>query len=101
MELGTRFVNGQVVELIARLGMHNWRLSDDERFFLQRYIYLSVLEAFRTLGIRYTEQDPLLHAERVLPQQVPEFLRIPAIPEPVEDATQAIQIPIERLNGQH
>ena len=92
MELGSRFINGQVVELMARLGMHNWRLSDDERFFLHRYVYLSVLEAFRTLGIRYTEQDPLRKTDDVLPSRdLPELLRVMQIPND-PDMTEVVQI---------
>lgn len=99
MELRSRFVNAQVAEMMARLGMHSWRLSDDERFFMHRYLYLSVLETFRTLGIPYTEQDKVLPTENAMPLQVPEFMRIPAIPPPGEDNTEALQIPIQETNG--
>jgi len=102
-DLGSRFINGQIVEYLARLGMHNWRLSDDERFFLHRYLYLSTLEAFRTLGIRYTEQDRLIPPERVFPDRLPEGLRLPPVAPIIqpfeEDHTQLIQIPVEETNG--
>lgn len=71
MEIGSRQVNAQVVEYLARLGMHNWRLSDDERFFLHRYVYLSTLEALKTVGIRYTEQDKLLPVESEETEVIP------------------------------
>ncbi len=97
VELGSRFINAQIVEYLARLGMHNWRLSDDERFFLHRYLYLSTLEAFRTLGIRYIEQDPLLKTDGIIPQQVPDLLRVPTIPP--EDITEIVPMLLKESNG--
>src|SRR5438045_2450483 len=101
MELGSRFINAQVVEYLAQLGMHNWRLSEDERFFLHRYLYLSTLEAFKTLGIRYTEQDPLVPTERVFPDRLPEGLRLPVIPvlRFEDDHTEIISLPLKETNG--
>jgi len=101
VELRSRYINAQIVEYLARLGMHTWRLSEDERFFLHRYLYLSTLEAFRTLGIPYTEQDPPLPTESVIPQQVPELLRVPTIATLHEDDTQVIPMPIRETNGRH
>jgi hypothetical protein len=103
MELGSRFINGQVVEYLAKLGWHNWRLSEDERFFIHRYLYLSTLEAFRTLGIRYTEQDQLIPPNEVFTDRLPEGLRLPPVAPLVlpfeEDHTGIIQLPIQETNG--
>lgn len=99
MELGSRFINAQVAETMARLGMHTWRLSDDERFFMHRYLYLSVLETFRILGIPYREQDPVLQSDKIMPRQVPELFRVPTIPPPGEDITEAMHIPLKETNG--
>jgi hypothetical protein len=100
-ELRSRYVNSQVTELIARLGIHAWRLADEEKYFLHRYIYLSVAHGLKTLGIEVSEQDPPFPTNGIIPHQVPDLLRVPTIPEPVEDATEALLIQVRETNGRH
>lgn len=81
MAVRTRLVNHEVTELLHRLGIHNERLSDPERAYLHRYIFLSIMRGFTTLGIRIEEQDPILPAE-VIP--VPFLDRVPQMPPTIE-----------------
>jgi hypothetical protein len=93
-EIRSRYVNQQVTELIYRLGVHQWRLSEEERFFLHRYLYDSVLHSLSVLGIRVENQDPPLPTTAQS-----EFLRVPGIPTPPEENTAIIPMPIRETNG--
>lgn len=89
----TRLLNHEVTELLHRLGVHNWRLSEPERVYLHRFIYLSIVRSCETLGLRVEEQDPLLPIDVIRP---PLFDRVPPIPpfigtEDILDNTDVIQ----------
>ena len=80
MAVRTRLVNHEVIEFLHRIGSHNWKLSEPEAAYLQRYIYLSVLRGLHTLGVPVDEQDRLLPPE-VIP--VPFLDRVPSMPPTV------------------
>jgi hypothetical protein len=81
MAVRSRLVNHEVIELLHRLGCHNWKLSEPENAYLCRYLFLSVLQGLKTLGIPVENQDPVLRPE-VIP--VPFFDRVPPMPPTIE-----------------
>jgi hypothetical protein len=81
MTIRSRLINHEVTELLHRLGIHNYRLSDPERAYLHRYVYLSVIKGLHTLGVPVQEQDPLLPESIVRP---PLFDRVPPMPPTIQ-----------------
>lgn len=79
MDLRSRYVNAQVTELIHRLGIHQWRLAEEEKYFLHRYLYDSVLHGLKVLGINVENQDPLIPTTAQ-----PEFVRVPKMPQVIK-----------------
>ena len=96
MAVRSRLINHEVVELLHRLGIHNWKLSDPERAYLHRYVYLATLQAFETLGILVEDQDPL-PPQHIIPP--PLFDRVPPMPPTVEAKDLLEETGVIKTNG--
>jgi hypothetical protein len=92
----TRLLNHEVTELLHRLGIHNWRLSEPERAYLHRFVYLSLVRGFETLGLKVEEQDPLLPYDIIRP---PLFDRVPPMPPVIQPSDILDTTDVIRTNG--
>jgi hypothetical protein len=95
----TRLINHEVMELLYRLGIHNWKLSEPEKAYLHRFVFLSIQRGMETLGIPIEEQDPLLPTEMIRPplfDRVPPMPRVTHVDEILGQVTEVV-----KTNGRH